>query len=255
MAHTRGSREQDCWDYVYRCGGPDVQKSWWKHVENVSYVNEFFYGLVGHLSGKKVLSIGGGIDRLALSLARSGNEVVSVDVSPAATARTRELARQAGLEDRLVGITADCEEACFQPEGFDVAVCKRAPHHMDLGKVLTLVHNALVTGGLFLAEEPVCLLRLLQWIHVKLPFYPDTFRTEDERELTGHDLTLIQAAFADVRFHYFNLMTRESVAYFFHKGRMDRLLKPVGRIDYFLVNRCLPVLRFLSTYAVIQAVK
>jgi hypothetical protein len=74
-------------------------------------------------------------------------------------------------------------------------------------------------------------------------------------EFTLKDLALIESAFRRVEFHYIDCLTRESVQYYFWKARADGLLRRLGRFDFSLVNKYVPPLKYLSTYAVIQALK
>jgi SAM-dependent methyltransferase len=252
----RPARERSFWDEAYHPDGAHHGKYVWvKHVEDTSFIVSFYRRFLRRLRGQRVLSLGGGFDRLGVELARAGNRVVTVDVSPVAAARTRELAEQYDLGDAVQAVVGDAAAVAL-PEGpYDLVLCKRSLHHMDLPRVVGRAHQVLRTGGALLAEEPVCLTRLFLWLHRRFPFAPNAPRTRDEKELTGRDLALVRATFGTARFHYFDFLSRESVAYCFCQARIDRLLKPLGQADYYLVNRLCPVLRYLSTYVIIHAVK
>lgn len=252
----RGAREQTYWDDVYRVTGPEHGKYLWtRRVEELSYVGEHFRQLLRGLHGRRVLSLGGGVDRLGLSLARAGNRVVVVDVSAVAARATAELAAQAGVAENLTALVGAAEDVDLGDETFDVAVCKRALHHMDLERVVARVRAWLVPGGVWLAEEPVCLARWLRWVHAKLPFHPEAPRTDDEREFTEEDLALFRRTFRTVTVTWFDLFARESVAYLLFKLGMEQLLYPLGKLDYYLMNRWPRTLRRLSTYVIVRAVK
>jgi SAM-dependent methyltransferase len=254
--NSRSARERAFWDDVYDPrGSQHYQYVWVKRVETRSFMVECFFRALQGVTGKRVLSLGGGLDHVAVTLAGAGNRVVSVDISPVAAARTRELAEQSGVAGNLRTLTANGEELQFAAGEFDVVVCRRALHHMDLARVLAVAHHALVPGAMFLAEEPVCLSRVFRWLHARFPFAPESPRTPDERELTEREFALLQQTFREVRFRYFDFLARESVAYFLSKARLVGLLRPLGRFDDFLLNRCCPALRGFSTYALIQAVK
>jgi SAM-dependent methyltransferase len=253
--NARASREQAFWDEVYGRTGPEPAFLWMKHDQSVSYLNQCFVDRVGGLRGKRVLSLGGGVDRLGVRLARAGNRVVTVDVSAVAAAATAALAERAGAAGNLTYLVGAAEEVALEREAFDAVVCKRSLHHMDFAASVARAEDVLVPGGVLLAEEPVCLLRLFRWLHERLPFHPDATRSQDERELTAQDLDLVRRTFRTVQVSYFDFLARESVAHFFRKGRIDRLLNPLGRLDYFLLNRCLPGLRRLGTYVLIEARK
>src|SRR5262245_34365852 len=253
---VRVGREQAYWDEAYRVTGAEHGKYvWTRRVEALSYVGTHFRTLLEGLRGQRVLSLGGGVDALGVTLAQAGNEVVSVDVSPAAVQATVELAEQAGVAENLTALVGAAEDVELGGGLFDAVICKRALHHMDLERVVPRVHALLAPGGFFLAEEPVCLPRWLRWVHAKLPFHPEAPRTEDERELGEEDLELFRRTFGTVEVAWFDLLARESVAYFLLKLRGGQLLYPLGWLDGYLMNRWLPVLRYLATYAVVRAVK
>jgi protein-L-isoaspartate O-methyltransferase len=252
----RCARERAYWDEAYQPTGPDHAKYLWtKHIERISFIGECFYRLAGRMRDMRILSLGGGIDRLGIFLAQVGNRVVTVDISPIASAATHALAAEAGVLDNVVSVAAAAEDVDMEDQSFDVVIFKRALHHMDLPTTIGHVYRLLVSGGLLLAEEPVCLPAWLSRVHKECPFHPYGVRTADERELTPGDLTFIRRMFSEVSVSYFDCLARESIAYFLYKARVDRLLRPLGHLDYLLMNRYLPMARYLSTYAIIRAVK
>lgn len=251
----RATREKQYWNEAYRAEGLAHEKYLWsKSFANSSYSEDVFNNHLSKFSGKKILTIGGGIDTVGMLLAKNNNRVVSADISDVAALHTNELARQMGIEKNLSAVVMDCEEMLFDGK-FDVVVCKRALHHMNLAKVIERIHQSLVEGGRFLAEEPVCLLKQLRWIHEKLPFHPEAPRTPDEVEFSVEDLAFIESAFREVEFHYIDFLTRESVQYYIWKAQAVGWLRRLGKFDFALVNNYLPPLKYLSSYAIIQAVK
>lgn len=255
-AGSRSARERAYWDDTYDPNGVNHGRYVWvKDIENRSYLVGCFHQALRGLDGKRVLSVGGGLDHVAVTLAKGGNRVVSVDVSPMASARTRELVERSGVAGNVETVTANGEELRLEEGEFDAVVCKRALHHMDLAKVVAVAHHALAPGGMFLAEEPVCLSRTFRWLHARFPFAPNAPRTPDEKELTGRELDLIRRTFREARFRYFDFLARESVAYFLSRAHLVNLLGPLGRFDDLLINRCLPVLKGFGTYVLIQAYK
>ncbi|HEX7335252.1 MAG TPA: class I SAM-dependent methyltransferase [Pyrinomonadaceae bacterium] len=253
--NERAAREKDFWDEAYRIAGPAREKYLWtRFITEASYSEDLFGALLGEFIDQRILTIGSGVDTVGVSLSKNNNRVVSLDISPAAVQQTAELARRAGVERNLSAVVMNCEEMVLA-EKFDVVICKRALHHMNLSKVLARVHDSLVEGGRFLAEEPVCLLKPLLWIHRLLPFHPQTPRTDDEVELTQEDLALIGKVFREVRIHYLDCLTRESIKYCLWRAHAWRLVRPLGRLDSSLVNDYVTPLKYLSTYALIQATK
>jgi SAM-dependent methyltransferase len=253
---TRLEREMAYWDGVYDTHNGQFQNySWMEYVEQATFNSQYFRGLLDPLRDRRILSIGGGVDRLGVDLAKQGHQVVCVDISPAASARTREQAQRAGVSDKLTAMSSSCEEMQFAPDSFDVVVCKRALHHMEIARVVPILHDVLVTDGVLIAEEPVCLHRLVRWVHERFPFYGDAPHTQDEKELTSYNLHVINNTFRSTRFIHFDLLARESVAYQLNKRRWSRLLYFLGKTDFYLANRLIPPLRQLCNYVIIYATK
>jgi SAM-dependent methyltransferase len=253
---SRVARERTYWNDVYQTDGTEHHKYVWvKHVEGRSYVGQRFLRLATGFRRKLILSLGGGIDSPAVALAKAGNRVVSVDISPVAAAATVELARQEHVAGNLTTLVGASEDIDLNDESFDVVLSKRALHHMDVERTVARIRRLLVDGGMFLAEEPICLSAGLEWVHRRFPFHPSAPRTPDERELTQDDLSLIRHSFREVRLSFFDCLTRESVAYVLARTRMDSLLNPLGRLDYVLLNKSRPILRRLATYAIVEASK
>jgi SAM-dependent methyltransferase len=255
-AGTRRHREREYWDRIYDTEGRNFQNySWMAYVEETTYNARFFRDRIRLLHRQKVLSIGGGLDRFGVTLAREGNRVVCVDISAVAAARTQELANQAGVAGNLIALAGSCEGIDLPPESYDLVVSKRALHHMDISRVVPWLHTLLKPGGVFLAEEPICLHPLIRKIHDKFPFYGDAPHTPDERELTDADLALVQSTFRSTRLYYFDFLARESVAYHLHRLRWPRLLYWLGQTDYYLVNRLIRPLQRLCNYVILEAQK
>jgi SAM-dependent methyltransferase len=253
---TRRHREREYWDRIYAMEGRSFQSySWMAYVEEATYNARFFHDLIRSRRDQKVLSIGGGLDRFGITLAREGHRVVCVDISPVAAARTQELAQRAGVAANLTALAASCEEMDFPPETFDVAVSKRALHHMEIARVVPSLHRVLKPGGILVAEEPICLHPLVRWVHDRFPFYGDAPHTPDEKELTEADLAFIQNTFRSTRRYYFDFLARESIAYHLSKLRWHRLLYRLGQTDYYLVNRLLRPLHRLCNYVILAAHK
>jgi SAM-dependent methyltransferase len=226
-----------------------------KYVEAATQTARFFNNRAHSSTGRQVLSIGGGMDRLAVSLAADGRRVMCVDISSGASALTRELADRAGVGANLEVVTAGCEEMDFPHEEYDLVLSKRALHHMDVGQVVPALHGALRPGGAFLAEEPVCLSRLLAWAHKRIPFYGNAPHTPDEKELGQEELALIERTFSRVDLHFFDLLARESLAYVLTKAGCGGLLGILGKVDDLLANRLCRSLRRVCNYVVVRAVK
>ena len=133
----RASREQDFWNAVYdrqpvrelpedlRFLAPLYE------LEPYLYACAFLFGLLGRPQGRRILSVGGGIDGAALWLARQGANVCCVDVAAEAMAATEDLAGRLGLSTRLRCVVGRCEDMEFHA-GFDIVLCRKALHHMSV---------------------------------------------------------------------------------------------------------------------------
>jgi ubiquinone/menaquinone biosynthesis C-methylase UbiE len=254
--NARLDRERAYWDEAYRATGAEHRKYLWaKHVEGRSYIGQYFGRLTSSLKDKRILSLGGGIDRPAIEMAKAGNRVITVDIAPAAASLTYELAKRERVLDRLTTMVASAEEVVLEAESFDAVIFKRALHHMDTARMVSRAHALLASGGVLLAEEPVCLPKWLQSFHRRFPFHPDAPRTSDERELDADDLSFVRHTFPHATFLYFDCMSRESAAYVLSRLTLGWLLQPLGRGDYLLMNRYVPLLRHFATYVIIHAIR
>jgi 2-polyprenyl-3-methyl-5-hydroxy-6-metoxy-1,4-benzoquinol methylase len=254
-ARDRLAREREFWDHLY-CERANLHQETFaeRYIRKLAYSRRILHSTLDGLRQKKILSIGGGVDRLAIHLADLGNTVITVDISAVAATLTRELARKRGVADRVAVVVGNCEEICFSNR-FDVILCKRALHHMAIRVVVPAACKVLRDGGLFLAEEPICFLDLIRWFHHTAPFHPDPVRTVDEKELTAEDITFVTAYFRKHTTQFFDMVTRESIVYFLSRLHLEGLLTCLGHVDYLLTNRYLRFLRSLSSYVIIEAYK
>ena len=103
-----------------------------------------------------VLDLGCGSGRMTVELARRGYDMIGVDGSAEMLTAARAAAEEAGLGDRCLWLLQDL--CAFELYGTVEAVvcCLDTVNHLttyrDLRKMLALVHNYLVPGGLFLFD-------------------------------------------------------------------------------------------------------
>ena len=218
-----------------------------------SHAERVFQDLIAPLRGKTVLTIGGGIDKVAVYLARKGNDVVSVDISAEASRQTELLGTELGLRERLSVQRADWEIADFERE-FDVVIFHDSLHHMDCELALRNAHRALRDDGVLFAMEPICLLKLLREIHERFPFRPDPYVEGGEAELARQALDTIAELFQSVDLHYFDMLSRNSIGYFLGRFWNGVLLRALSAFDARLLNQ-FPFLRPLSSYLIVCAAK
>ena len=245
------------------------EKSFWSGYYNSTMIdNEFivsspqfidfltgglFFDLLGDVKGKRVLSIGGGVDLTAIYLAKQGACVLSMDISDSACERTKDLIRVSGLEQYARVLKLNCEDMEFNSE-FDIIISCKALHHMEINKVAKRIHSALKTGGSFLAIEPVCVLSFIKYIHRRFPFHPKYPVTESEIELAITELNMIKDAFSTVDLYYFDFLTRPMFAYFLERMRLKPILSVIKKIDLWIV-KSIPFFRRFSSQIMISGVK
>jgi SAM-dependent methyltransferase len=255
--HERLERERLFWNRIY--GGLDAKDAAIRNdvlnpaydaLRSRSHTEAFFQGLVSGFRGKRVLSVGGGIDRVAVFLARNGNDVVSVDNSDVACARTMELAALNGVGDRVRTVSCGWELA-DAGSGYDLAVCHDALHHMDVPAAAAKISDALKEGGEYVGMEPVCLLPQMRWIHLHLPYYPTPY-LEGEIELGAAELAAVRGRFTKAEFSFHDMLSRESATHLLSWAGLGGLIRPLGRMDSALLA-AVPTLALLASYVVIRA--
>ncbi len=223
-------------------------------IDDYRYTTRYFISMLSGIQNKRVLSVGGGVDRYALFLAQNNNEVTSIDVSHEAGRTTMRLARENGLENKVQALTLNCEDMVFSGL-FDVVVSRHALHHMNFASALTAIKEALAPGGYFIAEEPVCLTGFIRFFHEKVPFHPEPLCfTEDEFEFSSKELDQIAASFNNVGFYFADFIMRESIMYVLYKAGLKKILPYMGTLDAGLL-KYLPFLRKLSSYVIMHGYK
>jgi cyclopropane fatty-acyl-phospholipid synthase-like methyltransferase len=117
-----------------------------------------FFRLLKLAASDHVLDVGCGSGGPAVFLSREiGCQVTGMDVSEAGIQAGQNLARQAGLDDKVHFHKADVREPLpFSDGAFDAIVCMDAMCHMpERGHLLGEWHRVLRPGGRFLYTDPV----------------------------------------------------------------------------------------------------
>lgn len=121
----------------------------------VGSVLEGFYDRVADevavaLPGGRLLEVGSGPGRLAVSLARSapGLSVTGVDISPGMVERATRRAEEAGFANRTRFVAGDVGALPFTNASFDGVVSTLSLHHWpDAARGLAEIHRVLRPGG------------------------------------------------------------------------------------------------------------
>ena len=132
--------------------------AWNSELDYAAWADGIERAFFRHFHGKvdAVLDLGCGSGRMTVELARRGYDMVGVDSSPEMLTVAREAAEAASLAERCLWLLQDM--CAFELYGTVEAVvcCLDTLNHLtsyrDLRKTLSLVHNYLVPGGLFLFD-------------------------------------------------------------------------------------------------------
>ena len=108
---------------------------------------ERYYGLMGDVSGKRILELACGGAQNSIALANWGAEVVAVDFSPSQLRYAQSLRRNSGIEFELVN--GDMEfPTMFRPSSFDAVLSSFGWEFIpDLGGCLERCAEILRPGG------------------------------------------------------------------------------------------------------------
>ena len=255
MKH-KALREACYWDNTYRqtTTRDNAIEIFPVCIDVFRYTTRYFFSILSSIHHKRILSVGGGVDRHALFLAQNNSHVTSIDVSHEAGRKTMRLAKEHGLEKKLQTITLSCEDMGFSGL-FDVVISHHALHHMNVARALAAINDALAPGGSLIAEEPICLTDFVRFFHKNVPFQPEPLCfTEDEIEFSTKELDQVTATFHNVSFYFADFITRESIMYVLYKTGLIKLLPYLGKLDADMLKR-LPFLRKFSSYVIMTGAK
>jgi ubiquinone/menaquinone biosynthesis C-methylase UbiE len=132
--------------------------------------------LGGHLQpGMNVLELGCGIGYFTFELARTGANIVAIDVSP-------ELVEIARAERSAPNVRYEVQNAyalSYPDTVFDSVIGSSILHHLEIGKALSEIHRVLKPGGSIYFTEPnmlnpqIALQKNVPWIKRRLGDSPD----------------------------------------------------------------------------------
>src|SRR5262249_22074340 len=119
------------------------------------YPLEYAYHLLGDARGKQVLDYGCGDGIHALTLARRGARVKSLDISPELIAIARRRLHINGIDASVEFIVGSAHEIPLPDESVDVVFGIAILHHLDLALSAREVYRVLKPGGRAIFQEPV----------------------------------------------------------------------------------------------------
>ena len=199
--------------------------------------------LSGHLKpGMTVLELGCGAGYFTQELARSGADVVAIDVSP----ELLQLARTNCDAPNVQYETENAYELSYGDAVFDSVVGSSVLHHLEIEQALRDVYRVLKPGGTIFFTEPNMLnpqigaQKNIPWIKRKLGDSPDEtafFRWPLRRLLE-------QTGYRDIRIDPFD---------FLHPKTPSLLINSVNQLGRFLEK--MPVISEFAGSLYIRAIK
>jgi SAM-dependent methyltransferase len=189
--------------------------------------------LRSHLApGMRVLELGCGTGYLTRELARSGADIVAIDVSP-------ELLQIARADCSATNVRYEIQNACglsYPDAVFESAVGSSVLHHLDIKEALHEIYRVLKPGGTIYFTEPnmlnpqIAIQKNVPWVKRKLGDSPDEtafFRCSLRRLLQ-------QAGFRDVRIDPFDFLHPKTPGFLVNRlNGLGRFLERVPAISEF----------------------
>jgi len=103
--------------------------------------------------GQLILDAGCGPGTYGIMLAKEGNKVIGVEISPQATEVARERANEKGVI--FLPVVGDLERLPFKDNSFDICFCGWVLHHFpDIGTAVAELKRVLKLGGKIALAEP-----------------------------------------------------------------------------------------------------
>lgn len=193
------------------------------------------------LSGKKILEIGCGTGMFTEMFARTGAEIIAVDIA----GELLEKARHRGLPPSKVRFFQKRFEDCDVEGPFDAVIGSSILHHLEIGVALEKIFSLLKPGGVFSFAEPNMLNPQIfierKFTFLRPWFFP--FVSPDETAFIGITLRwkLTQVGFDHIDIVPFDWL---------HPGTPKFLIGAVSRLGFFLER--LPLIREFSGSLLIQ---
>lgn len=208
----------------------------------------------GQVEGRLLIDLGGGIGMHALIWARSGAQVVVVDLALERMRSLRRLVRRAGLADRVRFVVGRAEALPFLSEAADLVFTKSVLIHTDMTKTPDEIHRVLRPGGQGLFIEPLNRNPIIR-------FYRRWLGPKIWRSITRYfdrwSIEQLRRPFGRLRWKPFYLLSAGS--FFWQYGlRRPRLfrrsLRRWRRVDHALLRSC-PFLETWSWFAAMEVRK
>jgi ubiquinone/menaquinone biosynthesis C-methylase UbiE len=187
--------------------------------------------------GKIVLDFASGFGREAILAAKAGAAcVIGIDLSRKSVEQARDLAAKLGVSHNTQFMVGDCENTVFPDHSFDVVICARMLHHIDLEAGFKEIKRILKPGGKAICIEALGYNPLLNLYRRLTP----EMRTNWEKEhiLTHKDLKLAARYFKVENVRYWHVLSMAAKLY-------PPILPIADIFDRYVLTR-IPGVRLLS---------
>ena len=161
------------------------------------------------VKGKRVLEYGCGINSHGTDLVRAGADVVGIDISSVAIDKSREIAKEEGLEDQIAYHVMNAEELQFDESSFDLVCGIGILHHLDTQRAAIEIARVLKPGGRAIFHEPLGHNPVFNRYRDSTP----DLRTPDEHPLLKEDFVMMRQHFERVMVKPYNLGTLAAVPF------------------------------------------
>jgi SAM-dependent methyltransferase len=188
-------------------------------------------------AGAEALDYGCGATALAaIHLARRGQRVMAVDLSPVAIEQARARASSFGVADRIAFRVGNAEALDLPDESFDVVAGTGILHHLDLQAAYAEIARVIKPAGTAVFVEPLGHNPLINLYRKRTPEQ----RTPDEHPLLMRDFEVARRWFSQIELQYFQLTSLITLPLHQIRGN-QRLIDQLDRVDRVLFRR-VPVL-------------
>ncbi len=195
--------------------------------------------------GDRVLELGCGVESVAYSLARRGVEVVGIDISTVAVAKTAAEAVAQGL-DLASFREMNAEALDFESGSFDGVVGTAVLHHLDVARAYAEMARVLRPEGRAVFIEPLGHNPVINGYRRRTP----ESRTEYEHPLRVEDFALAGRFFSNIDVRTYHLLAILTSPLASRRG--GRALHSFAtRLDRMLIRR-IPRLRWHAWIAVAE---
>ena len=221
---------------------PTIPKDWqFKDYAHHRPWRRHMFDFLGPLQGKTILDLGCGYNPTPLYFALAGAEkVIACDVSRKSVSYVSNLARQFGLEDRVITHCGPAESLPFDDDSIDLIHGEAVLHHLDLNASGAEMARILKKGGRAAFKDPLGHNILLELARDYLPYHWKHSVKGTDCPLKFPKIEQFGQHFSHCEARGFGLFAMLAVAF---QGRRDSRLQATGHWIDARVLRAVPWLQ------------